>query len=176
MEFSMISPDRNGPSNRSRTWMLVAASVAAIALVAGLIVVANRNSDEAPANQPTVTVADTAGVNGETAPAPDTEQSDAQDPAPEAADPEATPDPVVEQATEAAPTTTVASSVATAGVLDGIGGSRASPTYATIFRSPISSARGTCSCWTAGPSSPPCLSGSLHLRRRCGDLLRQRDR
>ena len=118
MEVIMISPDRNEPSNRSRTWMFVAASVAAVALVGGLIVVADRDSDEAPADQPTVTVTDTAGVDGETAPAPDTEQSDAQDPAPEAADPEATPDPVVEQATEATPT--VASSVATAGVLDGI--------------------------------------------------------
>ena len=36
MEVIMISPDRNEPGNRSRTWMLVAASVAAIALVGGL--------------------------------------------------------------------------------------------------------------------------------------------
>jgi hypothetical protein len=72
MEVIMISPDRNEPHNRSRTWMLVAAGVAAVALVGGLIVAANRDSDAMPAAEPTVTV--------------------------------------VEQATEAAPTTTAAES------------------------------------------------------------------
>lgn len=105
MEAIMISPDRNEPHNRSRAWMLIAASVAAVALVGGLIVAANRDSDDAPADQPTVTVPDTAGVDGETAPAPDAEQSDAQAPAPETAEPEASPDPVVEQ-TAPDPTTT----------------------------------------------------------------------
>jgi hypothetical protein len=107
MEVIMISPDRNEPHNRSRAWMLVAASVAAVALVGGLILAASRDSDEAPADQPAVTVPDTAGVDGETAPAPDAEQSDAQDPASETTEPEpeASADPVVEQ-TAPAPTTT----------------------------------------------------------------------
>lgn len=56
MEVIMTSPDRNQPHNRSRTWILVAASVAVVALVGGLIVAASRDSVEAPANQPTVTV------------------------------------------------------------------------------------------------------------------------
>ena len=60
MEVIMISPDRNEPHNRSRTWMLVAACVAAVALVGGLIVAANRDSDEASVNQPTVTVVEQA--------------------------------------------------------------------------------------------------------------------
>jgi hypothetical protein len=90
MEVVMISPDRNEPSNRRRAWILVAASVAVVALVGGLIVAANRDSAEAPANQPTVTVVEQATVT------------------------------VVEQATEVVAATTVASSAATAGVLDGI--------------------------------------------------------
>lgn len=87
----MLSPDRNEPPTRSRTWMAVAASVAALALVGGLIIAANRDTDDnVPADEPTVTVTvpDTAGVDGETARAP------------EAVD---TADPAVEQATETLP-------------------------------------------------------------------------
>lgn len=59
----------------------------------------------------TVTVPDTTGVDGETAPAPDADQTVEQDPVPEASvavepdtvDPEPDPDPVVEQATETLP-------------------------------------------------------------------------
>ena len=93
-EVTMLSPDRNEPRNRSRTWLAVAASVAAVALVGGLIVVANRDTDDnVPADQPavTVTVPDTTGVDAETAPAPDGESSDAAV------------DPAVEQATETLP-------------------------------------------------------------------------
>jgi hypothetical protein len=54
MEVIMLSPDRNEPRNRSRTWMAVAASVAALALVGGLIVAANRDSDTVPADRPAV--------------------------------------------------------------------------------------------------------------------------
>lgn len=102
MEDIMLSPDRNEPRNRSRAWMAVAASVAALALVGGLIVAANRDSDdEVPADQPTVTIPDTTGVDGETAPAPDAEQTVEQDPVPEASvavdpdtvEPEADPEP-----------------------------------------------------------------------------------
>jgi hypothetical protein len=68
MEVIMLSPDRNVPRNRSRTWMLAAASVAAVALVGGLIVAVNRNSDDAPADQPAVSVVDTTAADGTTAP------------------------------------------------------------------------------------------------------------
>jgi hypothetical protein len=72
MEVNMLSPDRNEPRNRSRIWMAVAASVAALALVGGLIVIANRDTDDnVPADQPpvAVTVPGTTGVDGGTAPA-----------------------------------------------------------------------------------------------------------
>jgi len=62
MEDFVISPDHNQPKKRPRTWLLVAATVAAVALVGGLIVAADLDSDEAPANQPTITLDDaTAG-------------------------------------------------------------------------------------------------------------------
>jgi hypothetical protein len=70
MEVNMLSPDRIEPRNRSRTWMVVAASVAALALVGGLIVIANRDTDDnVPADQPpvSITVPGTAGVDGGTA-------------------------------------------------------------------------------------------------------------
>jgi len=56
MEVMMLSPDRNQPSNRSRTWLLIAACVAAIALVGGLIV-AVGSDDGVPADEPAVTLA-----------------------------------------------------------------------------------------------------------------------
>ncbi|MGA9276798.1 hypothetical protein [Ilumatobacter sp.] len=59
-ELMKLGPDRTEPRNRSRTWMLIAASVAA--LVGGLVVVANRDSDPAPAEQPVVAVTDPALV------------------------------------------------------------------------------------------------------------------
>jgi hypothetical protein len=47
MEVIMISPDRNEPHNRSRTWMLVAACVGAVAVVGGLIVAVVEQPTEA---------------------------------------------------------------------------------------------------------------------------------
>jgi hypothetical protein len=85
MEVIMLSPNRNEPRNQSRTWMLIAASVAALALIGGLIVATNRD-DNVPANQPAVTVPGTLGVDGETAP-----------------DPAVAPDPALEQAAETLP-------------------------------------------------------------------------
>ena len=48
MEVIMLDPDTNRLDRRPRTGLLVAASVAAIALVGGLIVVANRDDDSPP--------------------------------------------------------------------------------------------------------------------------------
>ncbi len=61
-EVIMLSPDRNEPPTRSRTWMLIAASVAALALVGGLIVAANRD-DVQPADEPVPTVSETLPQN-----------------------------------------------------------------------------------------------------------------
>lgn len=52
MEVIMLDPEVNTYSPRSRTAMLVAASVAAIALVGGLLVVANRDGERAPVDRP----------------------------------------------------------------------------------------------------------------------------
>ncbi len=64
MEVIMLDPDTNKLNKRPRTGMLVAASVAAIALVGGLVVVANRDDDAPPADRPdpvpTVAVTDPA--------------------------------------------------------------------------------------------------------------------
>ena len=76
MDVVMFSADGNERRTRYRNAMLVAASVAALALVGGLIVIANRDSDIVPADQPMVTVPITTGADGETAPAPDAEQQD----------------------------------------------------------------------------------------------------
>ncbi len=79
MEVIMLSPGRNESPTRSRTWMLIAASVAAVALVGGLIVAANRDSDTVPADRPAVSVPETQ-VDGEAAVDPDAQQPDAQQP------------------------------------------------------------------------------------------------
>ncbi len=67
----MLDPDTNRLDKRPRTGLLVAASVAAIALVGGLIVVANRDDDAPPADRPdpTVVVTDPA-IAGDPEPAP----------------------------------------------------------------------------------------------------------
>ena len=71
MEVIMLDPDTNRLDRRPRTGLLVAASVAAIALVGGLIVVANRDDDSPPADRPdpTVPVSDPA-IAGDPEPAP----------------------------------------------------------------------------------------------------------
>ena len=51
-EVIMLDPDTNRLQKRPRTGLLVAASVAAIALVGGLVVVANRDDDASPADRP----------------------------------------------------------------------------------------------------------------------------
>jgi hypothetical protein len=61
LEVIMLSPDRNQLPERRRTGLLVAASVAAIALIGGLIAVANRD-DVQPADLPLPTVPATAPV------------------------------------------------------------------------------------------------------------------
>ena len=52
VEVIMLDPDINKYSKRPRTGLLVAASIAAIALVGGLIVVANRDGERAPLDRP----------------------------------------------------------------------------------------------------------------------------
>lgn len=52
MEVIMLDPEANRLAKRPRTGMLVAASVAALTLVGGLVIVANRDGEPAPANQP----------------------------------------------------------------------------------------------------------------------------
>ena len=52
MEVIMLDPDTNRLHKRPRTGLLVAASVAAIALVGGLVVVANRDDGAPPADRP----------------------------------------------------------------------------------------------------------------------------
>ena len=54
-EVIMLSPDRNQLPQRSRTGLLVAASVAAIALVGGLVIIADRDEPAQPADLPTPT-------------------------------------------------------------------------------------------------------------------------
>jgi fructose transport system substrate-binding protein len=54
MEVMMLSPDRNESPTRSRTWVLVAACIAAVALIGGLIVTAGSD-DGVPADEPVVT-------------------------------------------------------------------------------------------------------------------------
>ena len=57
LEVIMLSPDRNESPNTSQRWMMVAASVAALALVGGLIFAATRaDEDPVPADQPAPTV------------------------------------------------------------------------------------------------------------------------
>ena len=57
LDVIMLSPVRNEPPNTSRRWMMVAASVAALALVGGLIFAAPRaDEDPVPADQPEPTV------------------------------------------------------------------------------------------------------------------------
>ena len=71
MEVIMLDPDTNKLQKRPRTGMLVAASVAAIAVVGGLFVVANRDDGAPPADRPdpvpTVAVTDPA-IAGDPAP------------------------------------------------------------------------------------------------------------
>ena len=62
MEVILLSSDGNEPANRSRSWMLVAASVAALAVVGGLLVAANRDVDTGPADEPVATVPDPTGA------------------------------------------------------------------------------------------------------------------
>ena len=63
-EVIMLDPDTNRLQRRPRTGLLVAASVAALALVGGLVVVANRDDSAPPADRPdptpTVVVTDPA--------------------------------------------------------------------------------------------------------------------
>ncbi|MFK7916529.1 MAG: hypothetical protein AB8G14_00510 [Ilumatobacter sp.] len=78
VEVIMLDPETNKYSKRPRTGMLVAASVAALTLVGGLIVVANRDGEPAPADQPepapTVPATDPA-IGGDPAPVVDEEAS-----------------------------------------------------------------------------------------------------
>lgn len=83
MHAIRLSPDGDEPCRPHRSLMFVAASVAALALVGGLIVAAHRDSSVDPVNEPAVTVPGTTDADGETAPAPDAEQ---QDPAPDPAE------------------------------------------------------------------------------------------
>lgn len=57
LEVIMLNPDRNEPATTTHRWMMVAAAVATLVVVVGLLVVATR-ADEAPApaDQPELTV------------------------------------------------------------------------------------------------------------------------
>jgi hypothetical protein len=56
-EVIMLAPERNEPSTTSHRWMMVAAAVAALALVGGLILAATRtDEDPVPADQPEPTL------------------------------------------------------------------------------------------------------------------------
>lgn len=55
MEVIMLDPDTNRLHRRPRTGLLVAASVAAVALIGGLIVVASRDDVAPPADEPVPT-------------------------------------------------------------------------------------------------------------------------
>lgn len=57
MEVIMLAPDKNKLDSRSRPWLMVAAAVAALALIAGLIVAATRSDEKpVPADEPETTV------------------------------------------------------------------------------------------------------------------------
>ncbi len=72
VEVIMLDPDINKYSKRPRTGLLVAASLAAITLIGGLIVVANRDGERTPLDRPeptpTVPATDPA-IAGDPAPA-----------------------------------------------------------------------------------------------------------
>jgi hypothetical protein len=68
MEVIMLSPDRNQPPARSRTWLYAGAAAAVVALVGGLLVISNRDTDQVPANQPQVTVTTPVDPDSESAP------------------------------------------------------------------------------------------------------------
>ena len=76
MEVIMLDPDTNKLHKRPRTGWLVAASVAAIALIGGLVVVANRDDDAPPADDPEVPASvipapDPDAIDEDTEPAPE---------------------------------------------------------------------------------------------------------
>jgi hypothetical protein len=72
----MLTPNKTRPPARSRRWLAAVAAVAVLALIGGLIVAANRDADEQPADQPDVTVpTTTAEVGEESASLPDVEPS-----------------------------------------------------------------------------------------------------
>ncbi len=55
MEVTMLAPDRNEPPTRRRTWLAIAAVIAALALIGGLIVAGTRaDEDPVPADEPEV--------------------------------------------------------------------------------------------------------------------------
>jgi hypothetical protein len=83
MEVIMLDPDTNKLNKRPRTGLLVAASVAGLALVGGLVVVANRDNDTQPANEP--------DIPASIVPAPDPVAIE-EDPDPEAQPETAAPD------------------------------------------------------------------------------------
>jgi hypothetical protein len=62
LEVMMLAPERNQLPNRSRTWMLAAASVAAIALIGGLVIAGNREEPAPPADLPVPIAEPTAPV------------------------------------------------------------------------------------------------------------------
>ena len=63
MEVIVLDPETNKLAKRPRTGMLVAASVAALALIGGLFVIANRDGERAPADRPDPTVPE--AIDGE---------------------------------------------------------------------------------------------------------------
>ena len=57
LEVIMLASDRNEARPRTRTWMMVAAAIAALALIGGLIVAGTRvDEDPVPADEPEATV------------------------------------------------------------------------------------------------------------------------
>lgn len=78
MEVIMLTPNDNDPTNRSRIVWLVAASVVVIALVGGLVAVANRDTAEnLPADQPVSSTPsdDPTPIDGERDGEPDSEST-----------------------------------------------------------------------------------------------------